>query len=298
MAKKKSNYHTFRQKNGYKPVSWTLPIKNEMAKKKDKNGVLRLKSIQYVPGHESYFKEDHKGDEKPVVPTFEYGILKVRKDNTILFDMLTKAHSGYGNSFELVDKEKDAKKELDFSSKVRQALQLVNGATEEEVIATGIVLIGYNMMNYGETYVRAKLDNLAMKNPDKVVLEMKDGDYKSKYIAALAFLNGIVETDATLTSVRWSDNHQPIVRVAVGENPFHKLATFLTDSDEQSRVTLQEIGNRVNGKETPSTSNVTSGGGNMTIEEARYQYEGKFEGQRVPNNKKNDLDWILSKLKE
>lgn len=297
MAKKQSNYYTFRLKNGYKPVSWTLPIKNEMAQKEDKQGNLRLKSIQYIPGHESYFKEDHKGDDKPVVPVFEYGVLKVQKKNTVLFDMLTKAHSGFNNSFELVDKEQDAKKELDFSSKVRKALGLVNGATEEEVIATGIVLIGYNMMNYGETYVRAKLDNIAMKNPDKVILEMKDGDYKSKYIAALAFLNGIVETNASNTAVLWSDNNQPIVRVATGENPFHKLATYLTASSEESMVTLQEIGNRVNGKTSTSSTPSTTSAGSMTIEEARYQYEGKFEIQ-VPNNKKNDLDWILSKLEE
>lgn len=300
---KKSNFYTFRLKNGYKPVSWTLPMKNEMAKRKDKNGNDRLKSLEYIPGHESYFKEDHKGDEKAVIPTFEYGVLKVRKDNTVLYDLLTKAHSGFNRLFDLVDKEADAIKELDFSTKVRKAMSLVNGATEEEIKATGIVLIGYSMMNYGEKYVRAKLDNLAMKDPDKVIKEMKDGDYKSKYIAALAFLNEIVETNAGATSVRWADNHQDIVRVAVGENPFHKFATFLADSDEKSKVTLQEISERVGKKiktetkTTETTSDSTEDYSDLTLEEARYQYEGKFERQ-VANAKKNDLEWIISKLQE
>lgn len=35
--------------------------------------------------------------------------------------------------------------------------------------------------------------------------------------------------------------------------------------------------------------------GVMTLEEAREAYEVK-EGKEVPNNKKNDLKWILSKI--
>ena len=79
----KSNHVTFKLMNGKKRGAWQLGIKGMMAKK---DGY--LKKVQYVPGSDSIFAEDHKGDLKPVSPWFDDGFLKVHKDNKILLKII------------------------------------------------------------------------------------------------------------------------------------------------------------------------------------------------------------------
>jgi hypothetical protein len=315
-----AEFITYRLLNGKKRGGWQLGIKGMMAP--DKNGY--LKKVQYVPGSDSIFKEDHKGDEKPVSPWFEDGLLKVHKNNKPLLEII-KIHKGYNKDFEVVDEDREAEKELAQMELQEKALAKVNVSDEMEVRANGILLMGQSAVSMSEKVVRMMSKKMAFKEPQKLLDVFNAGDYHGKYIAALSVLRGVVLVNQSRTAVTWPDG-KAIVTVAAGQDPIIKLGLYLSGNDEQAVITLQTLGeaikrsyvrkqeitgedhieairgahkveNELDLPKAPFSDYVSDEDVELTIEEARDNYRAKFNVD-VANNKKNDLDWIKSKLQE
>jgi hypothetical protein len=314
MAKEKLNYTL---KSGARPAGWQLPIKNVMLNKYVDKVNKGQRSIEYVPGQESIFKEDHAGDEEPVDVWFEDGSLQVSEDNIALAEIL-KRHPWNGIHFELVDHDVTAQKDLDKMELRVKAYEKVSSKDKDEMRARAFVLLGPYVISQSDRVVESQLKQLAMDDPEAVLKEMKNPDYEAKTVGALAVLRGALVLNPTNTQVSWGDTGKQVISVAAGQDPITKLGQFLSGKDEDAKLTLQEIGEKIKrsyerktdftaDKEIEKlssdndTDSVASQSGKsseeLDIEEARVEFEA-IMGKQVPNNKKNDLDWIQSKIKE
>lgn len=315
----------FRLTGGKTPVSWQLPIKGMMLPRVVDGVPQGLKRIHYIPGIASVWLEDYKGDQKQKGVFFENGLLEVDPNDTNLLYII-KNHKFLNVHFEAADEDATAQKELDRMDLIEKALAKVNISDENELKANAMILIGYNMLAATETVVRQKMKKLAFDSPSDVLKTMNAGDFQAKYVGALAVLRGVVVVNPTQTACTWEDG-KVIVRVAAGQSALQKLGEFLSENTEEAKITLQEIGERITrtytkrvnptgekeinkiisekgsenvGGENDKNLSLTDDapeGDELTLEEAQEAYKAKFN-KDVANAKKNDLDWILSKLEE
>ncbi|RDY57570.1 hypothetical protein [Flagellimonas nanhaiensis] len=317
----KNNFIKFKLTKERKPVSFQVPIKGMMLNRKDRAGA-PLKHIQYIPGHESIWKEDHKGDEQPKNIWFEDGFLNVHKHNQNLLTILKK-HKWFGVHFVMVDEEAEDAKELERFDLIERAIDKVNIANEDELRANAIVIIGSHVFDYSATRLKKALKQKAFEKPKELIEEMDKGNYGNRLAAALAVLRDVVIINPTRTAITWPDG-KPIINIASGQDPITEFGTFLSQNTEEIKVTLQTIGQHIKAKRTPKTEmdvdaiipsqQVTPEPEKVTVdaipetievkeepktdlETAREAFKTKFN-KEVPINKKNDLEWINSKLKE
>ena len=330
MAINNSDYVTFKLMGKKKPVNYQIGLKGMMLP--DEKGVNR--KVQYVPGSDSIFAKDHKGDEKPKSVWLENGILKVSKHDKPLLTLIYK-HKKYNVEFEKVDPDKKAELELAKMELQERALAKVNVTDENELRATAIVLMGHGAVTLSPSVVRMKVKKMAFEQPEKLLQELNSVDYHGKYIAALSILREAVIVNESRTAVTWPDGNV-IVHVASGQDPTTKLGMFLSGDSELAITTLQTLGeeikrsynrkievnadeeiavlvedktgkNKVDLQSAPFSDQLDEDVdtsledskelAEMTLEEAKDMYKVLFE-KEVAVNKKNDLPWIKAKIKE
>lgn len=308
-----ANKHTikFRLTRGRTPVNWQLPLTGMMLQKE---GSLGLKKVHYIKGVDSIFVDDYDGDEKPQQIWFEDGLFEANKYDLALMQIL-KRHPMYGREYEMVDEDATAQKELEEFETIEKALAKVNIVNDDAVKANGLVILGQGSLPWSAERVRAALKKKAMKyeSAKDLLKEMNSGDFHAKYAGALAILKGILVINNTRTAVTWPDG-KVVVTVPAGQDPIERLTNFLSGSDELAKITLQDIGEKSKRayvrKPEPVIEEVVSealgtnteveddgDGTEIDLEEAREMYK-EIVGNDVPNNKKNDLDWILTKIDE
>ena len=317
MTKSKKTLN-FQLTNKKRPAAWQLPIKNIMLEKKEGKKSLGKRRVEYIPGQPSIFKEDHDGDEEPQQVWFEDGILQVDSTDVALVEILNR-HPWKNRVFEKVDHDLSAKKDINKMELRVKAYEQVSSKDPNEMKARGYVLLGAHVINLTDNQVEAQLKQLAMEDPEHVLTEMKNPDYVAKTVGALAVLRGVLVINPTNTAVSWSGGKN-IISIAAGQDPIQKLGEFLAENNESAKITLQEIGERIKrsyehktdytaenelkevlGDEAPDDPKLpvqnNKSEDEAELQEAREDYENEY-GNKVPNNKKNDIDWIKNKIAE
>lgn len=308
----------FRLTKGRTPISFSIPTRNMMLEKDNGNGLKTLKKVHYIKGVDSIWVEDYKGDQKPDKIEFEDGFLDVEKYNRPLIELL-KRHKWYNREYEVLDEDAIALRELEEMELQEQALERINISNEDELMANALILIGEEVIHMSLAKVKLELKKKARQEPTALLQEMNSNNYKVKYAGALGVQKGVILINESRTSVTWPDG-KVIINVAVGQSPINKLGAFLSENNEAAKNTLQAIGegskrayikrpeasveDAVNEALEVKKENFKVSSGDkidepeISLEEAREMYKEMFKGNDVPNNKKNDLDWILSKLNE
>lgn len=236
--------NVYKLKNGKTSGSYQLPIRTEMIAKMVDNEP-RLKNIHYIPGSNSIFVEDYKGDEKSKPVWFEDGEIRVPEENWVLNELLKK-HSWFNKNYVLVNEEATAEAEVnEFEILTKASNSIITEKDEYKLQAMAMIVVSMDAANWGAFKCKTELLKYA-KNHSKVLLaEMAKSDYESRLIAALSFNKKIVKYNAHRTAVVWNDDKEGIiVRVAEGENGIDKLGEFLSKENETSTGVLQRIGEK------------------------------------------------------
>lgn len=236
--------NVYKLKNGKTSGSYQLPIRTEMIAKMVDNEP-RLKNIHYIPGADSFFVEDYKGDEKSKPVWFEDGEIRVPEENWVLNELLQK-HSWFNKHYVLVNEEATAEAEVnEFEILTKASNSIITEKDEYKLQAMAMIVVSMDAANWGAFKCKTELLKYA-KNHSKVLLaEMAKSDYESRLIAALSFNKKIVKYNAHRTAVVWNDDKEGIiVRVAEGENGIDKLGEFLSKENETSTGVLQRIGEK------------------------------------------------------
>lgn len=312
-----------------KPISWQLPLTEVLIEKitTDRFGKKiseGLKRIKFVPGVNSFFTEDLSGDLKPQQIWFTKGELTVPNVDKVQ-NALLKAHPWYGKKYKLYSEKEESLLKLEVLRASAEATRLIDEADGEKIRAIALGVFGQNAFTWDEATAELNLREYAKRKPKALQAELKSKGYESKYLAALAFSKGIIKEGIGKTSVIWNDTTEGLIlKLAKGESGVHKLGEFLSYSNDQSLLVIQEIGDRLEKMDTKTTDKDIINDKDdeiaklkeqlrvqkmdlsedkppvndqeISIEEARDKY---FEvtGKKVPNVKKNDLNWIISKLK-
>jgi hypothetical protein len=320
-------YNIYRLKDGLQPVSYQLPLKEVFVKKIiTKNGKtedLGYRRIKYVPGADTIYVEDIKGDLKPQTIWFEYGDLRVRKDDKLL-NMIMTMHPWFNVRYELWSQESENKKKLEEYRFKGTARQLIEDADQEKIKAIALAVFGYPAISWDDEKCELQLREYADTKPKKLQEVMGEKDYESKLLAGHAFVQDIVKENTGKTAVVWTETDGVILKLAKGEKGITELGRFLSKSTEESELVLQSIGERlekiITKTEEPSKDEILSAKDKeiaklkaqladkdadkdadkmpkapTELDKARKQYEEKYK-TKVPHNMKNNLDWITKKL--
>jgi hypothetical protein len=306
-----------------KPKSFQLPLADTFVKKfVEENGQkkdLGYRRITYVPGTDTFFKEDIKGDLQPQSIWFENGELRVRKDDKLLNEIM-QVHPWFNRKYKIWSPELEQEEQLSILREQSEARQLVEDTDFDQIQAVALAVFGKEAIGWSEGLCELKLRQYADVSPKELKLKFEASNYQSKLLAGLAFTKGIVKENFTRTAVVWSDSEGVIIKLGKGENGILELGRWLNTKTEESELVLQSIGERVDAKLTSSSSksNVDSiisqkdreiaelkkqlaqkatqtNNDDDDLENAKSEYKAKF-GKEVPVNKKNDLEWIIDKI--
>jgi hypothetical protein len=244
------NSITYRLIDNTKAASWS--IKDGM---KNRNG--KLESIHYRPGATSIFDSDNK--ENPVQPawvSFKYNEnaldpaceLVVDKSDTLLIEFVESLWY-FKKVYDRYDPERVNELNAEKFDQIEEALKLVSESDETKIKAMALVILGFGYFTASPAKCKADLKSKAIQDSQTVIAEFNKEDYQSRYIASLAYCQGVIKSSETNTAVIWSDGNGQILSVAPGESPIEKLAKFIQDGSKESQTLLQEIGNRMDSLE-------------------------------------------------
>lgn len=312
----KTGSNIYKQTSGKKTGSWQLPLKEVLIEKIVDGESFGLSKIKYVPGMKTFFAEDISPELKGQGIWFEDGqlivpVADVNKNN------LLQTHEWFNKHYELYNKDTIDSRELVALRAKNNARKLIEESDKDKIKAIALAVFGQNAFPWGNDTCELELLKYADTNPEKLEKELKNPNYESRYLSALAISKGIVKTNVGKTAVIWGDSTQGVIlHLAKGENAIQKLGELLSVNNEVSQLILQEIGIRLEKLEVipvkkndfrddeiaklkeellllkkERLANV------MDIESASEAFKLKFD-KEVPNNKKNDLDWVLNKLNE
>jgi len=262
-----------------------------------KNG--RMKSINYYPGSDSIFDEDNRETSiKPRTVIFRYNDtlsdpaieINVALADRNLIDYL-EAHPFNGRFYQRYDPEEVAREKLEKYNNIEKALACIKESDEQKSKAIGLAILGFEYLSFSTTQVKMLLRERATEDPLFIISRFESDDYKNRYFSCLAYSTGVIRSNSANNLVVWSDNGGKIVRFAKGENPIDKLTVFLKERSEESLAFYREVESRFSKifeREYAETTDYAS--------ELRWKFKTKT-GKDVPLRFKNDVDWMLSKLR-
>ncbi|CAL2094781.1 hypothetical protein [Tenacibaculum sp. 190524A02b] len=318
-------FNIYKLKNGLKPVSWQVPLKGlTLEKFNEENGVkvsLGQRRVKYVPGANTIFEEDLKGDYRSKTLWFENGELRL-DETDLLGNYIMEEHPLANIAWYLWTEDGDLKDKLEVHRLKDRVRELISDSDGEKLRAVAIAIFGYVAMGWTENKSEYEVRNYADKEPLKLEKELNSKDYQSKYLAALAFGKKIVTNNLNHTAVIWNDTTQGvIVHVPKGDNGISKLGELLSKSTEESQLILQTINEKIQKIETkiPSNDNYVNdilkqkdreieelkmklankeeSNHNSELEDLRQEYV-EIKGAVVPARFKNNPEWIAKKIEE
>lgn len=317
----KTDFNTYQLKGGKKPASWQLPLTGVLIAK-DEGDEKILKNIKYVPGENSFYAEDIKGDVEPRQIWFSRGTIRIPKIDKIT-NALLQAHPWFNKHYELFNPQAVSKNKLEDMRAKDKARKLIDESDVEQIKAITLALFGARSFNWDDDTCELNLREFAEKDPEKLQKELNSKDYESKYIAGLAISKGILKENLGKNAVVWVDSDEGVVvKLAKGETGVTKLGEYLATRTEESEMVLQEISIRARKIDTTVSDESLSDKlqekdqalsakddeiaklkaqlkENLNVDalkQAREKYIKLFEKQISPRYL-NDLDWIENAIR-
>lgn len=267
----------FRLTEGRTPASWSL--KGGMAVKEYEG----LKYIGYYKGSASIFVDDNTDDRPQEEVVFEYNDvlsdpatqIEVPVSNKNLIEYL-KAHAYFNLQYKIHNLDALAEEKLESFDKTERALAFIREEDDVKIQAMALAIFKSAAHGWSVVKCKAELKEAAIKKPDTIINAIDDVNYESNYLAGLAFFSGILTENNLHTAVVWNDGtNGEVIKLALGENGIQKLGDLLAVQTEESRILLQEIGNRIAKKTNVKNSAVTATTPNKTEEEIRAEERAK-----------------------
>jgi hypothetical protein len=176
------------------------------------------RKIRYIPGEQSIFEEEQKKDSKVKSPiTFNNGFILVGKQNPTLKKYLDHCNLNASNPnrfntstpvFKMVDNEGDAKKKIEKSMKVLDAIRLALEMPLDKLVGYARTM-GVNV-NKSTDEIRYDMKVLAEKDPTSFITGMDDPKTEIKQVLYKAKEYGII--DMNKSNVVWvKGNQRPII---------------------------------------------------------------------------------------
>jgi hypothetical protein len=280
--------NVYKLKSGKTSGAFQLPLRGILVSR-EVNGEALLKEIQYIPGASSFYKEDHKGDDKPKPLWFDDGEIRANPDDKIL-NGLMQIHPWFKDKYVLVNEEETAKEEIgDFERLTKASNAIINEKDDYKLKAMAMILISLDAATWNPFKCKSELLKYAKNHSTTLLASMAKPDYEGRFLAALAFAKGIVKHNEFQTEVLWADGEQGIiVRVAEGEKGVDKLGEFLSKKNDSSSIVLQRIGEKAEALITVNESEVVTAP-TKSVEEIQAEAIEAYKSTLVPTKTEAEL---------
>lgn len=272
------------------------------------NGGYRF--INYFRGSNSIFVDDEVNkNRKPTKIVLEYNDADATEFHAPVGDLILneflQKHPDFNVKFELFNEDMASDRILDKFEKREKALEALSLASEEECMAEAISIFGLEALSWSAKMSKARLKDKAFEAPDTILDKKKDGNYKSLFVAALAFKSEIVKENNTNSAIVWNDSTEGnVINLEAGQNAINKLSDFLASGSTDALQILHEIGVRSDKKSGKSGNDQKPPSDAMPVEyegldnaSLKALYEKTFD-KVVPAPYSKNEDWIKGKLKE
>tara|TARA_R110002012_G_scaffold145441_1_gene303757 strand:+ start:7699 stop:8643 length:945 start_codon:yes stop_codon:yes gene_type:complete len=192
------------------------------------------RKIRYIPGEASVYEDEQKKESKVKSPiTFNNGFLAVGRQNPTLKKFLDHCNANNNNPnrfntsspvFKMVDNESDAKKKIEKSMKVLDAIRLALEMPLDKLVGYARTM-GVNV-NKSTDEIRYDMKVLAEKDPASFITGMDDPKTEIKQVLYKAKEYGII--DMNKSNVVWvKGNQRPVItHVPLGVEPMDHMTEY------------------------------------------------------------------------
>ena len=200
----------------------------------------QVREIRYCPNEPSVWADEQGDKARKQAVVFREGRLFIPKDKPNMRKFM-EVHPGNqengGNMFRLVDKRKDAEKELNREFLLNDAISIVREKPIEDLLAVAI----YHGINIDTSTsdIRYNLLNVAKKKPQEFIDSFDSPQVMTRSTVQQAKDYQFIKV--TPSGVSWFDTGKLIVSVPVGMDPIDVMTRFcLTEKGASVLSNLEE----------------------------------------------------------
>lgn len=224
----------YRLKRNAAPLTFSIPVRNSKSlpllyfdEEQNVNRALRYARNQKTP-----FEDEQDGNAiiEPVV--FENGFLSVPRTNPVLQEFLH-YHPLNGVSFEEVNHEKDAQKEMEALANEADALIEARQMSVEQLEIVGRVLLGKDVSRMTTAELRRDVLVYAKKDPVGFMNMINDPSLQASSSVRMFFEKGLLSFRNNNKEVWYStpSNKKKMMNIPYGEDPYEMVMNYLQSED-------------------------------------------------------------------
>lgn len=233
-VKLESKDRIYRLKRNAAPLTFSIPVRNSKSlpllyfdEEQNVNRALRYARNQKTP-----FEDEQDGNAiiEPVV--FENGFLSVPRTNPVLQEFLH-YHPLNGVSFEEVNHEKDAQKEMEALANEADALIEARQMSVEQLEIVGRVLLGKDVSRMTTAELRRDVLVYAKKDPVGFMNMINDPSLQASSSVRMFFEKGLLSFRNNNKEVWYStpSNKKKMMNIPYGEDPYEMVMNYLQSED-------------------------------------------------------------------
>ena len=217
-------------------VVYMLPQKGVTVYDEEKDSV---RELRYCPNEPSVWRDEQSENATRQSVIFREGKLFVPKSQPNLRIFMEKhpfnSENG-GNMFQLVDKKRDAEKELQKEFLLTDAVSMVRDKDIQDLLPVAMYF-GINI-NTSVSDIRFNLLRIAKTKTQEFIESFDSPQVKTRSILQQASDYQIIKLNKD--SVKWFDTNQMIVSVPVGQDPLDVIARFCLTEKGASVLSMLE----------------------------------------------------------
>jgi len=217
-------------------VVYMLPQKGVTVYDEEKDSV---RELRYCPNEPSVWRDEQSENATRQSVIFREGKLFVPKSQPNLRIFMEKhpfnSENG-GNMFQLVDKKRDAEKELQKEFLLTDAVSMVRDKDIQDLLPVAMYF-GINI-NTSVSDIRFNLLRIAKTKTQEFIESFDSPQVKTRSILQQASDYQIIKLNKD--SVKWFDTNQMIVSVPVGQDPLDVVTRFCLTEKGASVLSMLE----------------------------------------------------------
>lgn len=234
-------------------------------RERDKNGLLVQRTIRYIPGESSIYKDEQSNDKDVPKKSYKITFLNGRKiikgEDGLLLDFMMKCNKNATNpnrntevhvTFELFDNSIAVSKEIAKDKLISQVTAWCwdEGKWDEQKAYARVLNIS---LDQSSDEVKHNLKVIALRDPEKFIRELKNPAMRKKHYVLEAIDREYLVLDSASNSISWKNNpYQPIAVATTGMDPVDVLVNKL--STDEGLLMYQTIVNLLTPESVVTTS--------------------------------------------
>lgn len=196
----------------------------------------RHEAIRYCKNEDSVWVSEQAENVVKGSIAFSDGSLEVAYNETTLLEFLFR-HPEYNKSFRLLDRDRDAKEDLDRFEIEFEAMDKAKRASYADL---KLIALAKGFEASSEAVCRRQMYDYARRSPEDFLDAFDNDAIEVSAMLRMAMNQGVLSSDGT--HLRWADSNKRILTLPAGAEPVAYASVQLVDkTNAQNQATLEEL---------------------------------------------------------